>query len=306
MKNIIVWLGAINCLISCSEKKPYFSGVTINPDPTELKVATHSFTLFPSAGKENFSGKEAVGLYIAPAPPGDFSPGFFFYRNQKATAVKGPDENFEWKINKPVYLKETPVTVYAYSPYLALPDSLAMQIPIRISAVAERTPFYRYGRVMPGHKRIDCFSPTAVVRMRPVLAEVAFRLKTVGTIQDSYVLKAIQVGNSAGSTLCVQRGLLDIRTGKLTPLPSPPITTRLTLPEKHLSSSLSVVCPLRILPLSRPAEKGEIEVLFTIGPRTYRYNPPAGTLWESGIRYVYELTFNGDSLSLIQVTKSFI
>lgn len=306
MKNIIVWLGAINCLISGCEKKPYFSGVTINPDPTELKVTTCSFTLFPSAGKEGFSGKDAVGLYIAPGPPGDLPPGFFFYKNQKATPVKGAGEKLEWKINKPVYLDEKPVTVYAYSPYLALPDSLSTQIPIRISPVAERTPFYRYGSVMPGHKRIDHSSPTAVVRMRPVLAEVAFRLKTAGTLKDRYVLKAIQVGNRAGSRLCAQRGLLDIRTGKLTPLPSHAATTRLTIPETFLSSTLSTIYPLRILPLSRPAEEGEIEVLFTIGPRTYRYNPPAGTLWESGIRYIYELTFNGDSLSLIQVTKSFI
>lgn len=159
---------------------------------------------------------------------------------------------------------------------------------------------------MPGHKRIDRFSPAAVVRMRSVLAEVAFRLKTIGTLKDNYVLKAIQVGNRAGSTICAQRGLLDIRTGELISLPSPPVTTRLAIPERQLSTALSAAYPLRILPLSRPAEKGEIEVLFTIGPRTYRYNPPAGTLWESGIRYVYELTFNGDSLSLIQVTKSFI
>lgn len=292
MKNIILLLGIIDCLISCSEKKPYFSGTTINPEPTELKVITRSFTLFPSAEKEDFSGKDVPGLYTAPVSPGDFPPGSFLCRNQKA--------------DKPIYLDETPITVYAYSPYQAETRLLSTQIPVRISPLAERTPFYRYGKVTAGHKRIDCSSPTAVIRMRAVLTEVAFRLKIAGIMKTTYTLEAIQVGNRAGSTICAQKALLDIQTGELKLLPSTTAATRLPIPTTSLSTDLSAVYPLRLLPLARSAREGEIEVLFTINRRTYRYSPPAGTAWKRGVRYVYDLIFNGDSLSLKQVNISFI
>lgn len=142
--------------------------------------------------------------------------------------------------------------------------------------------------------------------MKQALVTLSFRIRSEEIAGKDTYLEAIQVGNKVGGSLWHRKALLDIRTGHLTAVPSNTGATRLTLGKVRLTPTASSEYEIRVLPLSRPTGAEEIEFRFTIDQCTYICFLPPNTCWKRGYKYVYEITFNGEHLSLKQNIHPFI
>ena len=55
---------------------------------------------------------------------------------------------------------------------------------------------------------------------------------------------------------------------------------------------------IRIVPTYSPIREKEVEAIFTINGRTYKYIIPEGTCWNKGYKYSYKLYFDGKDIRL--------
>lgn len=306
MKKLTLVIIAATSLISCSERDHYFFVKEINPSRAELQISTRTFTGYPLKRKEIYSPEDKIGIYLCDRSVTFVFPDALRYKNLKANAIKDSHGNLCWHIDPPIYLDSSPVRLYAYSPYQPVSSFPPALIPLSIAFDAARTPDYRYGSLTSGHRQVNYLSPIAQLSMKRILVSLSFRIRTEKKAGNNVYLEAIQVGNKAGGTLWHRKALLDIRTGHLTTVPSSSGATRLTLGKVALTPTASSEYEIRVFPLSRPAEAEEIEFRFTINHRTYTCFLPPNTCWERGYKYVYEIIFNGEHLSLKQNIYPFI
>lgn len=306
MNKFILSIAVATTLISCSEVESIFFVNKTNPAPTELKITTKRMNKISLRWKETYKEKDSIGIYLFTMDRTHFYPKRFFCKNRQAKAFLTREGRLEWKTDSTIFLPNSDVFLYAYFPYH--PENLLSPyaVPIRIASRAERTPAYRFGRLSKGHKALNGLNPTAWISMKPVLADLSFRLRVSKETKGTFYLEAIQVGNKPGGTLCRQKGFLNLSTGEIKSVPSTAGATRLTVGRKLLSSVDSTTFRVRALPTSRPAAKGEIEVLLTINHHTYTLLLPPGTAWKSGYNYLYELIFDGEKVELTRTTCSFI
>lgn len=306
MKKLTLLITVATSLISCSERDNYFFVKEINPNRAELQISTRAFTGYPLKRKEIYSPGDEIGVYLSNHPVTSVPPDDFRCKNLKASAVKDFHGNLYWHTDPPLYLDVRPVRLYAYSPYQPVYGFPPATVPVSIAFDAARTPDYRYGSLTSGHRRINHLSPIAQLSMKHALVTLSFRIHSEEKAGKDVYLEAIQVGNKAGGTLWHRKALLDIRTGDLTVVPSNTGATRLALGKVRLTPTASSEYEIRVLPLSRPAGAEEIEFRFTINRRTYTCFLPSNTCWKRGYKYVYEVTFNGEYLSLKQHIYPFI
>lgn len=306
MNKLTLLITVATSLISCSERDHYFFVKEINPNRAELQISTRAFTGYPLNRKDIYSSGDEIGVYLLEHSVTSPIPDVFRYKNLKANAGKDSHGNLCWHIDPPIYLDSRPVRLYAYSPYQPVNNFPPALIPLSIAFDAARTPDYRYGSLTSGHRRVNHLSPIAQLSMKHALVSLSFHIRTEEKAGNNMYLEAIQVGNKAGGSLWHRKALLDIRTGHLTALPSSAASTRLTLGKVRLTPTASSEYEIRVFPLSRPAEAEEIEFRFTINHRTYTCFLPPNTCWRRGYKYVYDITFNGEYLSLEQHISSII
>lgn len=306
MKKLTLLITVATSMISCSERDNYFFVREINPKRAELRISTRAFTGNPLGRKEIYFPGDEIGIYLSNHPVTQVPPDGCSYNNLKVSAVNDSHGNLYWHIEPPLYVDAHPVRLYAYSPYRPAYGFPPATIPLTIAFDASRTPDYRYGSLTSGHRRVDHLSPIAQLSMKHALVTLSFRIRSEEEIGQDMYLEAIQVGNKAGGSLWNRKALLDICTGDLATVPSSTGATRLTLGQVRLTPTGSSGYEIRVLPLSRPAEAEEIEFRFTINQRTYSCFLPPNTCWKRGYKYVYEITFNGEHLSLKQTIHPFI
>lgn len=306
MNKFILSIAVATTLISCSDVENIFFANKTNPQPTELKLILRQRNKFSLQWKEMYKEKDSIGIYLFTADATRFHPASFLCKNIRAKAFSTRAGVLKWNTDPTISLPESEVALYAYFPYRPEDHLRPDAIPVRIAARAEETPVYQFGRLPKGHKALNRLNPVALVFMKPVLADLSFCLTVSKETKGSFYLEAIQVGNRPGGTLCLQKAFLNLSTGEIKGVPSAAGATRLTVGREPLSSVSSNSFRLRVLPTSRPAREEEIEVLLTINHETYSFLLPPGTEWKSGYRYLYELIFDGEKVSLNRKTCAFI
>lgn len=310
--NKFILLVVATPLISCSDVENDFFENKSNPPCIELKVITKQVKKNSIQWKELYREADSIGIYLYAKHPSHYQTDPFLYKNLKAKAFpackkdREPNKELEWNIETAIPLSKENIIPYVYSPYCPGNRFHSVSIPLRIASRAERTPLYRFGTTGKGHKSVNRRNPTALIFMSCMLAELSFRIRLAKEYKRTFYIQAIQVGNTPGGTLCMQRASLDLFTGKIKGVPSSAGATRLTMGSEPLSADSSKVFGIRVLPTPRPAKIGEIETLFTIDHKTYLFHMPAKTRWKSGYKYVYDLIFNGEKVLLLQTTCEFI
>lgn len=307
MNKLILSIAVAISLEGCSETNNIvWQTLKTESQPRELKISTCIFSFKSSTFKETFTSGSLMGVFVVPDQPGATKLSGCEYKNIRAQAIRQTDHSLRWECEPGILLGEYPIRVYAYYPYRPTASRDTASIPLRISADARLTPDFRFGTLTRGHKPINRHSPLAVLCMNPALAQLSFRLTLKNDSGVPHHLESIQVGNCPGSTRFCQRGQLNIADGTISGFPETPGATILSFrPAKILKVQAAEPFPIRVIPLSKPLQKPEIEVIFRIDERSYRYRFPVGTLWKSGYEYAYYFSFDGRRIYLDKMIQLF-
>lgn len=296
MKNLLLFIMLTSGIFSCTND--YDAAIIENFGTKEkpLKIMTKVLTTKSPKFIQEFSGGSVIGLHIVSENTGNIYDGNPEYKNVRAEAFM-TNNRLNWRQTPEIYLQHDPVRVYAYYPYQSQTNFDPENIPVRISPDASLTADYMYGIQAKGQRSVNQVSPVALLNMNHSLALVSFQITQKQGLEGCFLLSAIQIGNKAGGTALCFRGRMNIKTGNIGGCAGTNASTRLGFDfPLMLKTGASEPLQLMVIPTSRIYQDGDVEILFTINSKTYKYNVPAGTKWEKGSRYIYQLHFDGEKI----------
>ncbi|WP_102407511.1 fimbrillin family protein [Parabacteroides bouchesdurhonensis] len=302
--NKLIFLIFLFCFTNCSdENNPSLSR---DSHQKKLCIITKILTIKSSTFMEQFSAGSALGLYITSEKADRLPNGICKFKNVKIVALNSKKNGIIWKQSSSIYLKDNePLRVYAYHPYQENLSCPATHIPIQVSPIAILTHDYMYGTHTKGHKAVNVHCPYALLSMKHALSLLFFQIRMdknyKSEILDSYQLSAIQVGNKAGGSILCNKGTLDITSGQIN-YGSHPSTASTRL---NMDTSVTLNCDsyktfkIMVMPTIHPTVKeGDIEVIFIINGKSYKYRLPKQTQWDKGYQYLYSFRFDGKNIKL--------
>lgn len=299
MKQILFFLLMPTVLVGCSINNNSCQRQGLSSSAPTLKLTTRVYSPFPITHSKTFGEGAEIGLFITSNNPDVPGKEKVLFRNVQTRAVRNHPCGIEWICASAVSLPAEPIRLYAYYPYRRSATIDPTAVPIHISTTATRTPSYHYGKLTKGHKPVNSGSPVAIVSMKPILSVLAVEVYADTSLQETFYLEKIQIGNQPGHSAFCQKGILNLLTGQITPIPSATGATVLRLPEPaRLNADSSGQYELKVVPLPVPVKQEEIEIRFTLNGRTYRYPVPVHTVWEKGYKYIYRFVFTGEDIRL--------
>ena len=302
MRNLLLFITLISCLAGCSNEGNIVAIESISAKEKPLRIITRILTTKSANFVQEFKDGSEIGLLITRENDGGLYDEDSDYINVKAKASLISNK-ISWQQTPEVSLNFDPATVYAYYPYQSQMRLSAASIPVKLSSDATQTPDYMYGTHAVGQKIVNSISPVVILNMNHALSLISFQINLQEGEYKDYQLSAIQVGNKAGGSTLICRGMMDIRTGEITGTAGCKTSTRLNLEEAvTLTKEFCDPQHIRVFPTSGPIAEGDIEALFTINGSSYKYKIPAQTVWEKGHKYLYKLTLSGETLTLKEVS----
>lgn len=302
MRNLVLFITLIICLTHCTDESKYAAIESISAKEKPLRIITRILTTQSANFVQEFTEGSEIGLLVTREKDGGLYDDDSDYINVRAHASLISNK-ISWQQTPEVHLTFDPATVYAYYPYQSQMNLSVASIPVKLSADATETPDYMYGTHAVGQKIVNSLSPMVLLNMNHALSLLSFQLNLPDGENGDYKLNAIQVGNKAGGSALICKGIMDIRNGEITRVAGCRNSTRLTLPEPvNLAGDYCEPKQIMVIPTIAPIAEGDIEVIFTINGQSYKYQVPAATKWDKGHKYLYKLTFSGESLSLNEVT----
>ena len=269
-----------------------------------LRIITKVLTTKSPNFMQEFTRGSVIGLHVVSESTGNIYDSNPDYKNVRAEAFL-VNYKLNWRQSLDIYVKEVPVTVYAYYPYQSQVNFDPENIPVRISPDASLTKDYMYGIQASGQRAVNQISPVALLNMNHTLSLLSFQLRITPEAEGCFLLHAIQIGNKAGGTALCFKGKMNIKTGNIGGCAGTNASTRLKLNTPRMLKKIpDEPQQLMVIPTSRIRTDGDVEVLFTINETTFKYKIPANTKWEKGKRYIYNLLFNGKDITLENVSTS--
>lgn len=295
------------CLWGCSDNSIFFIEKANNWEESVLQLTTRTFSLHSFGMEDPFEEHALLDLYVLSDYPDKTKRTPCLYQSVKAKAFRHTDGRIAWKTEEPVVPGEYPIRIYAWYPYQPAVGLSPYSRLIRISPLARLTPDYRCGALTAGHKPVDRTCPYAMLAMEHLLSRLSFRVCSEEGKKANLYLEAIQVGNCPGGKAFCQEAVVDLISGRLTASAGQPGAT-VFVPDKPMpvDDTFSAPGKVWVLPSPKPLEAGEIEVLFTVGGKKYRYVFPKGTYWKRGYEYRYDFRLNNNELFLVETTSVFI
>lgn len=304
MKNLLLFITLTSGIFGCTND--YDAGIIENLGTKEkpLKIITKVLTTKSPNFMQEFNGGSVIGLHIVSENTGNLYDSNPEYKNVRAEACT-TNSQLSWQQTPEIHLHYDPVMVYAYYPYQSQAHFDPENIPVRISPDASLTSDYMYGIQATGQRAVNQVSPIALLNMNHALALLSFQMSKKPGLEGYFLLSAIQIGNKAGGTALCFRGRMNIKTGNIGGCAGTNASTRLRFDSPYLLNRWPKEAQqLMVIPTSRIYKEGDVEILFTINDNTYTYKVPAGTKWEKGSRYSYQLSFDGERITLDKIQTS--
>ncbi|WP_102409259.1 fimbrillin family protein [Parabacteroides bouchesdurhonensis] len=300
MKKLLLFMILTAGIYSCSGDNCLISIDSFEFKEKPLQIYTKVLTTKSPNLIQEFTNGAIIGLHVTSGNVGEVYRKNIDYKNVKSTAYL-ENSKICWKQEPDISLNSEITTVYAYYPYQPQTDFNATHIPVKISPDATQTDDYMYGTLATGQKSVNNMSPIALLTMNHALSLISFEVKT-DIKADSFLLNGIQLGNKAGGNKLYSEGTMDIASGTITGSTGICSPTKLTT-ESPIQLTTTHCRPIQIMviPTNNIIEEGDIEALFFINNKTYRYLIPTNTEWQKGYKYQYKLTFNGNSLLLDKI-----
>ena len=177
-----------------------------------LRIITKVLTTKSPNFMQEFTKGSVIGLHVVSENTGNIYDSNPDYKNVRAEAYL-VNNKLNWSQSPTVYLREEPVSVYAYYPYQSQVNFDPENIPVRISPDASLTKDYMYGIQASGQRAVNRISPVALLNMNHTLSLLSFQLRLTPETEGCFLLHAIQIGNKAGGTALCFRGRMNIKTG---------------------------------------------------------------------------------------------
>ena len=300
MKKIILFFLTIYCTSSCTNNHILQSFQYFKSEKQPLIIKTQTWNTEYPYFKEIFTKGATIGLYILPENTNNIHT----YKNRyaKAHLIKN---QLTWSKYPEIYLYKEAVKVYAYYPYQSQININPQNIPIYIPSDASQTKDYMCGTQAHGQRKTNKYSPIALLHMKHTLSLLNIQIRLTPEVKNSHHLKAIQIGNKFGGTALSFKGSLNIQTGDIHRKTGINTSTRLNIkPSYPLNMDSNQSFNVMVIPTSQIKIEGDIEFIFFINEKRYKYLIPAQTKWEKGIKYSYDFLFDGHKITLHQAESN--
>lgn len=255
----------------------YTPGSAIPEKDTQMQlksVAVDSGLQTASGTNGGFANGDTIGLYLDEYRFG--SPFVFAARS-----------NYGWQLSEPVFLTDKPLRLMAYYPYRHSGHARLSEKAVYVEHVTQTD--YMYGLVSGGY--VSREQPYADILMRHALALVRFRFIRNDYPHDCSVGR-IAIRNAEGVHLLHSRGSLDLESGQVDPVEGyydqatiRPYDMNFYDPE---AGPEQYACIL-VIPTGPVRENGDLFFEFEIDGHIYIWPVKAGTLWQAGMKYTYQV-----------------
>lgn len=261
---------------SCADDSLPENSISRKDALLQLKsVAVHSESPGPRSGTlSEFVRGDTIGLFLQE----------YYSGNPFVFAAR---ENYWWQLPEPVFLGGKPVRLLAYYPYRHNEHAYLSQKEVNVEHTSQTD--YMHGHTMDEY--VSREHPYADIVMKHVLAMIQFKFIKNGYPHDCSVQR-VSVNNADGVTLLKSRGILNLESGQVEPLEGH-YDQAVIMPEdmNFYEPYTSEEEYVRILVIPTEPTKADGDLLFEFEIDGHIYTCPvrAGTCWQAGMKYTYEV-----------------
>lgn len=267
---------AVLVFFSCSDGNLPDKGVF--PPDTQLQlrsVAVYNERPGSASGiKSEFAEGDTIGLFLSGFYYGDPFP--FIARRDGW-----------WQLSEQVFLGSEPVRVSAYYPYRRSEHAFLTAKEVNVEHITQTD--YMYGEDMNGY--VDRGRPHAGILMRHVLALVQFKFIKNDYPHDCSVQR-VSIKNANGIRHLRSRGVLNLESGEVT-VRDGYYDEAVILPEGmnfyEPYTSEEEYARILVMPVEPVRNDGDLFFEFNIDGQIYTWPVKAGTFWEPGVKYTYQV-----------------
>ncbi len=203
--------------------------------------------------------------------------------------------HYWWNFSEPVFLSSDPMRVSAYYPYTQNEHAFMNDKQVNIEHISQTD--YMYGLANEGYVSRDY--PYADILMQHVLALVQFKFIKNDYPHDCSVQR-VSINNADGVTQLRSKGVLNLENGSVEPLDGY-YDKAVILPEDmnfyEPYAGEEAYARILVMPIEPVRNDGDLFFEFVIDGRIYIYLVKAGTCWQSGNKYTYEV-------EMVPITRS--
>lgn len=288
MKNILIasilFVVVFTMLFSCSEDNSSDMGTIGHDTQLQFKsVAVYNENPGSASGTiSEFADGDTIGLFLPEYHRGNPFPYIARY-------------HYWWQSSEPVFLSSHSMRVSAYYPYRQNEHAFMNDILINVEHVSQTD--YMYGLANDGY--VSREYPYADILMRHILALVQFKFIKNDYPHDCSVQR-VSINNADGVTQLRSKGVLNLENGTVETLDGY-YDKAVILPEDmnfyEPYTSEEEYARILVMPIEPVRNDGDLFFEFVIDGRTYTYPVKAGTCWQSGNKYTYEV-------DMVPITRS--
>ncbi|GAB6119083.1 fimbrillin family protein [Dysgonomonas termitidis] len=280
MKKILIitvlFFSALALFFSCSDENLPDGGGSLNETELHLKsVAVYNERGGSLSGTiSEFTNGDAIGLYLQ-----EYHRGYPFPH-----AVR---ENYGWRLSEPVFLSSEPVRLFAYYPF-RLEDHANLEAKqVEVEHISQTD--YMHGQAEGDYVSRD--KSYADIVMKHVLALVQFKFIRNNYPHDCSVQR-VSINNADGVSQLRSKGVLDLESGEIAILDGYYDKAAITPEDMNFYEPYSgeeEFARILVMPIEPVRNDGDLFFEFEIDGRIYTWPVKAGTCWQSGNKYTYEV-----------------
>lgn len=280
----VLFFSALALFFSCSEDNSADTGTTLHDTQLQFKsVAVYNENPGSGSGTiSEFADGDTIGLYLHEYHRGYPFPYIARY-------------HYWWQSSEPVFLSSDPMRVSVYYPYRQNEHAFMNEKQVNVEHVSQTD--YMYGLVNEGY--VSREYPYADILMRHVLVLVQFKFIKNDYPHDCSV-QQVSINNADGVTQLRSKGVLNLENGAVEPLDG--YYDKAVIQPEDMNfyepyTSEEEYARILVMPIEPVRDDGDLFFEFVIDGRTYTYPVKAGTFWESGNKYTYEV-------DMVPITRS--
>lgn len=272
----VLFFSALTLFFSCSEDNSADTGTAGHDTQLQFKsVAVYNENPGSVNGvKSEFADGDTIGLYLH-----DYHRGYPFPYIARY--------HYWWQSSDPVFLSSNPIRVSAYYPYRQNEHAFMSDILVNVEHLSQID--YMYGLANDGY--VSREYPYADILMQHILALVQFRFIKNDYPHDCSV-QQVSINNADGITQLRSKGVLNLENGAVETLDGY-YDKAVILPEDmnfyEPYTSEEEYARILVMPIEPVRNDGDLFFEFVIDGRIYTYPVKAGTCWQSGNKYTYEV-----------------
>ncbi|HML66572.1 MAG TPA: fimbrillin family protein [Dysgonomonas sp.] len=283
---------AFALFFSCSDENLADTGTTTLYD-TQLQFK--SVTVFnnrPESGKgtiTEFVNGDTIGLYLHE-----------YYRGNPFPYTAR--ERYGWYLPEPIFLGSNPMRIMAYYPYMHSKHAYLWNIYLDVEHISQTD--YMHGQVGGGY--VSREHSYADIVMWHVLTLVQFKFIKNEYPHDCSVQK-VSIQNADGITHLKSKGILNVESGEVKPSDGY-YDQAVIIPEDmnfyEPYTSEEEYPRILVMPIEPVKNDGDLFFEFEIDGQIYTYPLKAGTHWQSGMKYTYQVEMVSGARTLKSSGKS--